>query len=54
VSAPDSIKRDMTDFIEAILAEDSVDLKQLGLAGITRSEVLERLRNVYQLPAISR
>jgi len=54
VSAPDSIKRDMTDFIEAILAEDSVDLKQLGLAGITLSEVLERLRNVYQLPAISR
>jgi len=54
VSSPDSVTRDMTDFVEAVLAENSVDLKQLGLVGITLSELLERLTNVYQLPAIKR
>jgi hypothetical protein len=49
VSLPDSIARDMVEFIKAVLAEDSADLKQLGLLGITLPELLERLGRTYQL-----
>lgn len=49
VSLSDSIARDMAEFFRAVLAEDSVDLKQLGLLGITLPELLERLGRTYQL-----
>ena len=43
---PDTVKRDMQEFIERMISED-VDLKQLGIRDKTKQMILEQLRVIY-------
>ena len=44
---PQSVREDMKTFFERIAAED-LDLKQLGIRGKTKSEILKQLRAIYE------
>ncbi len=43
---PDAIKNDMKEFI-AHLAEEDVDLKQLGISGKSKEEILNELKRIF-------
>lgn len=44
---PDTVRNDMNLFFERIESED-VDLKQLGIRGMTKEEILVQLRDIYR------
>ena len=44
---PDTVKRDMREFIERMKSED-VDLKQLGIRNKTKQMILEQLKVIYE------
>lgn len=46
VSAPDAVLRDIREFAER-MEEEAVDLKQLGIVGRSKEEILEELRRIY-------
>lgn len=46
VSAPDAVLRDIRKFAER-MEEEAVDLKQLGIVGRSKEEILEELRRIY-------
>lgn len=47
LNIPDSVKNDMKDFIDCMMAED-VDLNQLGIPNTSKEYLLESLRTLYQ------
>jgi hypothetical protein len=44
---PDAVRKDMSKFIE-LMAEEDVNLKQLGVLGKTKQEILEQLSFIYE------
>ncbi|AWX99475.1 hypothetical protein A8139_05285 [Marinomonas primoryensis] len=48
VELPDSIKDDMRIFIAGI-ADDAVDMKNLGLAGLTLKQIIDSIHAIYRL-----
>ena len=44
---PNAVKADMSKFIESMLSED-VDLKQIGILGKSKEDILEELKAVYR------
>lgn len=48
VSLSESIKADMRSFIEA-MADETTDLKQIGLRGITAGQIFDNLKQIYSL-----
>lgn len=46
VSTPDAVQRDIREFAER-MEEEAVDLKQLGIVGRSKEEILEELRRIY-------
>lgn len=48
VELPDSIKDDMRIFIAGI-ADDTVDMKNLGLAGLTLKQIIDSIHAIYRL-----
>jgi hypothetical protein len=46
VSAPDAILRDIREFAER-MKEEAVDLKQLGIVGRKKEDILEELKTLY-------
>lgn len=49
VDMADSIKNDLRVFIEAMPAEQGLDIKNYGIKNSTLDEVLENLKQIYQL-----
>ena len=43
---PDTVRADMGDFIERMMSE-TVELKQLGINGKSKEDILDGLRNIY-------
>lgn len=50
IELPVSAEADMTRFLGAMQNEKEIDLKQLGLAGLTVADVLASLARIYGLP----
>jgi hypothetical protein len=48
VVTPETVIKDMQDFIER-MKEENVDLKQLGIVGRKKEDILEELSNIYIL-----
>lgn len=48
IDLDESVKQHMREFI-GLVEHDTVDMKSLGLAGVTFEEILELIRSVYQL-----
>jgi hypothetical protein len=46
VSAPDAVLRDTREFVER-MKEEAVDLKQLGIVGRKKEDILEELKTLY-------
>ena len=49
IDAPDSIKKDMQRFLQAMAEDTAIDLKALGLGRTTVEAVLDDLRGIYGL-----
>ncbi len=52
ISLPDSISQDMQDYLDALSEDTDLSLKTFGLAGLKASDVIEVLREIYQLDKI--
>lgn len=48
ITAPESVRKDMHVFISR-MANEEVDLKQLGVAGRNKDQILQELKNIYQV-----
>jgi len=48
VKLPDTIKDDMRDFIASI-ADQELDMKSLGLAGLTQEQIIDSITAIYEL-----
>ena len=46
---PDAVFRDLSSFVEAMIVEDSINLKALGIRNATLEEVLDQIRAIYRL-----
>jgi len=54
VELPDAIAHDLEQYLEAILKEPDIVLKPFGLTGLGVRDVINTLRQVYQLPELDR
>jgi hypothetical protein len=53
IALPPVVGHDLTNFLRMLQQDSTLDLKQFGLAGLSREQVVTQLIAIYQLPPIA-